>query len=930
MSGPFDRPERPSLRAGRPLASDQTSRAPGGNGAPPPPRGPFRPRFRPRFRMVRTLAGGTLAVVALVGGVGALVVWHKYEQITADLPTVGVLRNYQPPVMSRIYASDGSVIAELAAERRVFVPYSAIPDRVKAAFISTEDRNFYTHGGVDPLAILRAAVFDLETLHKRRPIGASTITQQVARVMLLGSNARTFDRKAKEAVLAMRIEQTLSKERILEIYLNEIYLGAGAYGVTAAAQTYFNKPLDQLDDAEAAFLGALPKSPTNYNPYRFPEAAKARRDLVLDNMVETHAITAEAAAAAKAEPLVPKNFVRPGPAPDTEWFSEEVRRELVERYGQNQTMQGGLVVQTSLDPKLQDEATRDLRDGLMHYDRLHGGWRGPVAHLDGIGPLRAAKKHGKTVEPEPEGTPVWQAALRKVNKPAGMLPDWRLAVLLSSGGQIGWLENDGNGPVAHTGSLRGEDLSWMRAYKGVHAGDVVMVEPDAAKPNAPVPLRQIPLVEGALVSLDPNTGRVLALAGGWSFESSQFNRATQALRQPGSSFKPIVYLAGMMDGISPSQQFDDAPYSNGNWHPNNYEMTFGGPTSLHDALKKSLNLVTIRLAAYIGMDAVAKLAIALHEVDSMPKVLPASLGAVETTVLREAGAYASIASGGKEVLPSLIDDVQDRDGHVIWRPAGLAVARSDDPSKPPQLVDTRSQIADPASAFQVVEMMRGVVGPGGTGRKAGTGIDQPIAGKTGTSQDFHDGWFAGFAPNMLTVVWVGFDTPQTLGPKQDGDTVAGPIWNSYMKAALATREKLDFRVPDGVSVVRVGDDTDAYKPGQVPGVSVSLHPSAASQSQELSAADTGAENLPDAESDMGGGMTETPTPLAPDASQTEVDGFGLASPADPTQPGATPPGQVGLPGTVIGAPPGTLANGAPRPQKPAAPAGGDIGMGGLY
>ncbi|MBE7210299.1 MAG: transglycosylase domain-containing protein, partial [Gluconacetobacter diazotrophicus] len=343
--------------------------------------GPGRPRFRP----VRTLAGAAMAVVILAGGTASLVVWRKYEALTSDMPTVGGLRTYQPPVMSRIYSGDGQVIAELAAERRLFVPYAAIPDKVKAAFVAAEDQNFWTHGGVDPLAILRAAVTDLENLHKKRPIGASTITQQVARIMLLGSNARTFDRKAKEAILAMRIEQTLSKERILEIYLNEIYLGAGAYGITAAAQTYFNKPLDQLTDAEAAFLGALPKSPTNYNPYRFPEAAKARRDWVLDRMAETHAITAAAAAAARNEPLIPRSFIRPGPVPGSEWFSEEVRRELIDRYGQNQTMQGGLVVQTSLDPTLQDEATADLRDGLMRYDRLHGGWRGPVTHLDGLG-----------------------------------------------------------------------------------------------------------------------------------------------------------------------------------------------------------------------------------------------------------------------------------------------------------------------------------------------------------------------------------------------------------------------------------------------------------------------------------------------------------------------------------------------------------------
>ena len=870
---------------------------------------------RPRFRPVRTVAGGALAVLLLAGGTGSLIVWRKYEQITADLPTVGVLRTYQPPVMSRIYAGDGRVIAELAAERRLFVPYDAIPDIVRQAFLSAEDQNFFNHGGVDPLAILRASVTDLETLHKRRAKGASTITQQVARIMLLGSNARTFERKAKEAVLAIRIEQTLTKQRILEIYLNEIYLGAGAYGIVAAAQTYFDKPLDQLSPAEAAFLAALPRSPTNYNPYRFPDAARARRDYVLDRMVETRSITEAEAETAKAEPLIPTAFSRPGPVPGSEWFSEEVRRELIERYGQGQTMQGGLVVQTSLDPKLQDDATRDLRQGLMHYDRAHGGWRGPVTHLAGIGNVhRAHVGRGQAAAPVPS----WQDALAAVPRPPGMLPDWRLAVVLSPAlGTIGWLDDDGAAGVpatSHDGGLKGDDLAWMRTYKAIRPGDVLMVEPDRTADGrlvGPVNIRQIPQVEGAVVSMEPATGRVLALVGGWSFESSQFNRATQALRQPGSSFKPIVYLAGMMQGISPSQKFEDEPYSNGSWHPQNYELTFGGPTSLHDALRKSLNLVTIRLAAHIGMSNVAKLAIALHEVDAMPKVLPAALGAVETTVLREAGAYASIEDGGREVLPSLIDDVEDRDGHVIWRPAGLGVQGSD-PSVPPVLTDTRRQVADPASAFQVVQMMQAVLKPGGTGRQAGAGIGFPIAGKTGTSQDFRDAWFAGFAPNLLTVVWVGYDNPQSLGPKQDGDTVAGPIWNHFMKDAMADRPKVQFRVPDGIAVVRYdGDTVDAFKPGQEPGLSHTLYASRQSD-QELSAADTGAENVPDAETEMGEGGG---TPAAGATTSVDAASPAVASPANPYQPGRSPPG---TPGVLASAPP-------PKP-----PAGGDIGMGGLY
>ena len=869
---------------------------------------------RPRFRFVRRLSGALVAVGLLAVSTGGFVIWRKYEVLSAGMPTVGGLRDYQPPVMSRIYAGDGRVIAELAAERRIFAPYAVIPDRVKAAFTSAEDQNFWSHGGVDPLAILRAAVTDVETMHSgRRPIGASTITQQVAKIMLLNSNVVTFERKVKEALLAMRIEQTLPKQRILEIYLNEIYLGAGAYGIAAASQTYFNKPLDQLDDAEAAFLGALPKSPTNYNPYRFPAAARTRRDWVLGRMAETRAITAQAAKAAMAEPLVPLSFRRPGPVPGSEWYSEEVRRELVDRYGVDQTTQGGLVVQTSLDPALQQEATRDLREGLMRYDRQHGAWRGPVVHIDGVGRSRRTRR-GAAAEPVVD----WAATLATVARPAGMLPGWRLGVILSTAtASVGWLDQEGSDPtglsVPRTGVLPWADLAWMRQKRDPHNGDVVMIEPTAA---GGVQFRQIPEVEGAMVSMNPQTGRVLAMVGGWSFDSSQFNRATQALRQPGSSFKPLVYLAAMQQGISPADKFLDAPFVQGNWRPNNYELTYNGPTSLHDALRESLNLVTVRLASHIGMAAVAKVAIDLHEVDSMPKVLPAALGAVETTVLREAGAYACMAAGGHEVLPSLIDMVQDRDGHMIWRPQGLNQQSGADPALPPSIVDQRKQVTDPDSTYQVVRMMQDVI-TRGTGKEAGAGIDRPLAGKTGTSQDFNDAWFAGFSPDLLTVVWIGFDNPQSLGEKETGGLVAGPIWNRFMKAALAGTPKLDFRVPEGISLVRYntgkGSTIDGFKPGQEPELNSVI--AADTSSEPLGVADTGAENVPDSEAEMA-----VVTPGGP-ASTTSVDPSNpaLASPASAAQPGALP----------SGAPPALLA-GAPGHPPPAHGAGGDIGMGGLY
>jgi penicillin-binding protein 1A len=793
---------------------------------------PVRPR-RGGGRFLAFVRGlfAVITILVMIGaGVGALVGWTVYQNYAADLPSADGLRTYQPPLMSRVYAGDDKLIAELASERRIFVPFAAIPDIVKKAFIAAEDKSFYQHKGVDPMAIARAALTDLQRIGAaRRPVGASTITQQVARNMLLGTNDVSFRRKVKEALLALHIERTLSKERILELYLNTIYLGQGSYGVAAAAQAYFNKPLDQLSVAQAAMLAALPKSPTNYNPFRDPDAALARRNWVIDRMVETAAITAAQGKAAQAEDIGPDAYQRPATVPGAEWFAGEVRRQLIERFGQDQSAQGGLIVHTSLDPDLQRDADAALRHGLLAYDHSHGGWRGPVGKLD----------HGALGRDGLMNSD-WAARLADFPAPGGMLPGWQVAVVLDETptvARLGYLQDrGGESPAATIGVLRLSDLYWARPEQKDGAlggsprrmsdvavpGDVVMVEVQpgtTARAGERLVLRQIPAVSGALVSLDPATGRVLAMSGGWSSDSSQFNRATQAQRQPGSSFKPFVYLTAMEQGISPSARFLDAPFQLGDWRPNNYEMDFGGPTPLHVALEQSLNLVTVRLAQHIGMDAVAKTAIAYHLVDSMPRVLPAALGAVETTVLREAGAYASIEQGGRVVVPSLIDSVQDRDGHVIWRPPGLTVGAGD-PAQPPSLYDPRLQVADADSAFQIVKMMEGVM-LNGTGKPVNVGIDRPVAGKTGTSQDYNDAWFAGFTPDIVTIVWIGFDNPRTLGDKQTGAVVAGPIWRDFMQAALAGTPAHDFRVPNGVTIDSWGcgshDCIDAFKPDQDPG-----------------------------------------------------------------------------------------------------------------
>lgn len=799
--------------------------------------------------------GVLLGLVVLAGAGGGIVAWSAYQKFSDGLPDFEGLRHYQPRVMSRVYAGDGRLLSELATERRIFVPISAIPAVVKQAFISAEDQNFYLHRGVDPLAIVRAAFTDLQQYGQgKRPVGASTITQQVAKNMLLGNNEVTLSRKIREAILATRIEQSLSKDRILELYLNEIYLGLQSYGVAAAAQAYFNKPLDELTLPEAAFLAALPKAPNNYNPFRFPDAARARRDWVLDRMAEDRAIAPDQLAAAKATPIVPAAFHRPDTIAGADYFAEEVRRQLVEKFGADQTTQGGFVVRTTLDPALQAAADRALHDGLMRYDQLHGGWRGAVAHIDDVAGLRTG----------------WAEALGRNPSPPGMLRSWRLAVVIEANNteaRLGFIERVPGAPdQQRVLPLFLTDLGWARpVHDGkpgpapkriadvVQPGDVVMVEPLPATPaqgkvNARperLALRQIPQVEGALVSLDPTSGRVLAMSGGWSYEMSQFNRATQAMRQPGSSFKPYVYLTALENGISPSQRFLDAPFvqdlgAAGRWRPSDFEQTFIGPVPLRIALEKSLNLVTVRVANRIGMEAVAKTAADLHVVDELPRVLPAALGAAVTTVLRQAGGYAGFATGGKEVIPTLIDSVQDRDGHIVWRAPGASCEGCGDASQPPELTDERKQVADADSVFQLVTMMQGVV-QRGTGVPAGAGLNHAIAGKTGTSQDFTDAWFAGFTPDLVTVVWVGFDDSTTLGENETGAAVAAPIWHDFMAFALKDRPNLKFVPPPDVTMASwdsgSGTVSDAFKPGQVPGASGPVDSTTAT-------ADTGGDGAP--------------------------------------------------------------------------------------
>lgn len=764
-------------------------------------------------RFIAALFAGLSLIIVIVAIGAALIVW-KYGR---DLPDVAQLATYEPPVTSRVYAGDGRLMAEYAAEKRIFVPIGSIPPRVINAFLAAEDKNFYEHGGIDAQGVLRAILINLENLGSgRRLVGASTIPQQVAKNFLL-SDEVTLERKVKEAVLAFRMDRALSKDRILELYLNEIYLGGGSYGVAAASLNYFDKSLDELTLEEAAVLAALPKAPNNYDPLRHPEVAKNRRDWVIGRMLEDGDITAEDAATARAAPVATRRR-QAAKLVVADYFAEEVRRDLIHRYGEKALYEGGLTVHASVDPRLQALAEQALRHGLQDYDRRQG-WRGPIARL------ADSTTHG---QPPAD----WPERLAAVPLPPG-LGDWQLAVLLQvsrSGAKIGFADG-------RTGQISAEDMRWLRTDRTPAPGDVIPVEVIGGSGDSYVP-RQVPKVEGALVALDPHTGRVLAMVGGWDYQLSQFNRVTQALRQPGSTFKPVVYLSALEAGYTPSSIIVDAPvtYSFGHglpdWKPMNYSHRFYGPTTLRVGLERSRNVTTVLLADQVGMDRVADCARRLGIDDHMPPQLAYALGAGETTLLRLTTAYAMFVNGGRRIEPSVIDLVQDRYGRIIYRhddrpcPECLASAWESQPV--PVLPDVREPVTDPDSAYQLVSMLQGAV-QRGTGNRAQTDDGRPIAGKTGTSNDAKDVWFVGFSPDLVAGVFLGYDEPDSLGDHAAGGTLAAPIFSEFMSHALANTPAIPFRTPPGVRLVRVDAATglpagsgnprlilEAFKPGTAP------------------------------------------------------------------------------------------------------------------
>ena len=780
--------------------------------------------------------GYLFGIGAALGLLVAAGVWMYLQHLNDGLPDYTALKNYEPPVMTRVHAADGSLMAEYATQRRMFLPIQAMPDNLKQAFISAEDKNFYTHIGIDPEGIARAGVRFIQNYGSgRRPEGASTITQQVAKNFLL-TNDLSIERKIKEAILSLRIEQAYSKDEILELYLNEIYFGFGAYGVAAASLIYFDKSVHELTLEEAAYLAALPKGPSNYHPYKKTEAATTRRNYVIDRMVADGFVDVAAAEEAKAKAITVKLRGHGSKLFAAEYFTEEVRREVADIFGTKRLYEGGLSVRSTLDPELQKMARQSLMNGLLDFDRKRGSWRGPVEQIS-IGAD-------------------WGVDLAKIEALSD-LPEWTLAVVLDSGSEqarVGiqpkTLENGQLSEDRKTATLFLDNMKWARVSgrqpsavsEVLTPGDVVYVEESAVAPGA-YELRQIPKVSGALVAMDPYTGRVLALVGGFSFAQSEFNRATQAYRQPGSSFKPFLYAAALDNGYTPSSVVMDAPLEIsqgpglGTWRPQNYGGKFYGPSTLRTGIERSRNVMTVRLAQDMGMPLVAEYSKRFGIYDNMLPVLSMSLGAGETTVLRMTTAYATIANGGRKVRPTLIDRIQDRYGRTIYKhDSRICDGCTQDAwegQNEPTLIDNREQVLDPMTAYQITSMMEGVVQRGtATSVRA---VDRPVAGKTGTTNDEKDAWFMGFTQDFAVGVFVGYDNPKPMGRGATGGQVAAPIFTDFVKKASAGKPPVEFRVPRGLQLIPINRNTglrtaagtpgailEAFKPGMAPPDSYSV------------------------------------------------------------------------------------------------------------
>ncbi|WP_417475865.1 penicillin-binding protein 1A [Maricaulis sp.] len=780
--------------------------------------------FTLRNVMRAALWGGIAAVVLAVVGFIAVAIY--VVRVTDDLPDYQQLAEYEPAIMSRVHAGDGALIAEYAREHRVFVPIDNIPQNVVHAFISAEDKSFYDHGGLDFRGILRAMLANVGHVMRGENLeGASTITQQVAKNFLLSSEQR-LERKVQEMVLTRRIERAFTKDQILELYLNEIYFGRRSYGIAAAALNYFGKSIDELSIEETAYLAAVVNGPALFHPERHPEAAVNRRNWVLSRMAANGYISEDEASEAAARPMTTVDRLSGATYTAAEYFVENVRREVFSMYGDDELYNGGLSIRTTLDTTLQLAARRALRNGLEVYDRRHG-YHGALAQIE-LG----------------EG---WAERLAAVDIPRDMNDGWIPALVLESGDR-----------EARIGLLNGEDgrialseLSWARQSLGdgevgpsisrasavLSAGDVIIVEA-LPETEGDYGLRQVPAINGGILAMDPHTGRVLAMVGGYSFQMSQFNRATQARRQPGSSFKPFVYAAALDSGYTPASLILDAPFvaSGGPeerfYMPQNYSERYYGMSTLRLGLELSRNVMTVRLAQEMGMDPIVDYGVRFGIYDELEPVLAMALGSGETTLYRLVSAYSTLVNGGRRVEPTLLDRVQDRFGATIFAHEQLDCETCDTPDWQPGLAEpvfpeTGVEVVSPVTAYQVVHMLEGAVARGtGTALRS---LGRPLGGKTGTTNDFRDAWFVGFGPDIVVGAYIGFDTPYQLGSGEAGGRVAAPIVRDFLADALENYPVAPFRVPPGVRLVPIDRTTgepgilgqsgvilEAFRPGTEP------------------------------------------------------------------------------------------------------------------
>jgi len=749
------------------------------------------PFEEPPERWVAVVGVSVLSVIAVAGF--ALAIYAAW--LFHDMPDAGDLTDYRPPTATRVYAWDGTLIGEFSRERRIFIPYDQIPPRLVQAFLAAEDRNFFQHSGVDMQGLSRAMAKNvLNALQGRRLEGGSTITQQVAKNVLLTSDA-TVGRKFKEAILASRLEQSLTKQQILELYLNEIWLGYRSFGVGAAAYNYFGKSLPDLTLAQCAYLASLPKGPDNYHPIRNKAKAMGRRNWVLGQMAEQGWITKTQAQAAMAEDLVVQAAPKRAAYRDADYFVEEVRQRGMATLGPRLN-EGGYYMRTTLDPRLQTAARMSLMDGLERYDRRHG-WRGAWGHV--------------------EATDLnWEKTALARPLPSERNA-WRPALVTSNGGQVRLVKGEGEGQIVS------EDMAWAKAGKGLRAGDLVFVEKAA---SGGYRLRQVPAVNGALVAMEPYTGRIVALVGGYSYSLSKFNRATQAKRQPGSSFKPFVYATALENGYTPASVIVDSPITlkgaNGqDWSPENYDKEFYGAQPLRKGLEKSINAMTVRLAQGVGMKKIVDFAKRAGVVRDMDPVLAMALGAGETTPFKLTAAYAPFVNGGRRIEPHLIELVQDREGKVIFRADKRDCERCDagfNGDESPRFPAPGEQVMDPVTAYQITSMLQGVVQRGTAA--AVSSLGRPLAGKTGTTNEYRSAWFVGYSPNLIVGVFIGFDDNRSLGEGETGATGPVPMFMDFMKVALEGQPVVDFKPPKNAKFALVRGVREAFRPGTEPKVEV--------------------------------------------------------------------------------------------------------------